>query len=59
MSPEEIAAVHTMCRARAGLKVTPDKSYLIESRLGSGGMSTVHLVVDERLERYVACKLRD
>jgi chemotaxis protein methyltransferase CheR len=34
VSPEEIAQVVTLCRARAGLKVAPDKSYLIESRLG-------------------------
>jgi serine/threonine-protein kinase len=31
--------------------------YRIESRLGSGGMSTVHLAFDQRLERYVAIKL--
>jgi len=31
--------------------------YRIESRLGVGGMSTVHLAFDQRLERYVAVKL--
>ena len=31
--------------------------YRIESRLGVGGMSTVHLAFDNRLERYVAIKL--
>ena len=33
MTPEEIAQVVSLCRARAGLKVAPDKPYLIESRL--------------------------
>ena len=31
--------------------------YRLESRLGVGGMSTVMLAFDERLERYVAVKL--
>jgi serine/threonine-protein kinase len=31
--------------------------YRLESRLGVGGMSTVHLAFDTRLERYVAVKL--
>ena len=31
--------------------------YRIEGRLGVGGMSTVHLAFDKRLERYVAVKL--
>jgi eukaryotic-like serine/threonine-protein kinase len=31
--------------------------YRIQGRLGVGGMSTVHLAFDQRLERYVALKL--
>src|SRR5579859_3871578 len=31
--------------------------YRVEGRLGVGGMSTVMLAFDERLERYVALKL--
>ena len=31
--------------------------YRIEGRLGVGGMSTVHLAFDQRLERYVAIEL--
>jgi serine/threonine protein kinase len=31
--------------------------YRVESRLGVGGMSTVYLAFDQRLERYVALKL--
>ncbi len=31
--------------------------YRVEGRLGVGGMSTVHLALDQRLERYVAIKL--
>jgi serine/threonine protein kinase len=31
--------------------------YRLEGRLGVGGMSTVHLAFDSRLERYVAIKL--
>ncbi|MBV9425302.1 MAG: protein kinase [Solirubrobacterales bacterium] len=31
--------------------------YRVESRIGVGGMSTVHLAFDQRLERYVAIKL--
>lgn len=31
--------------------------YLVQGRLGFGGMSTVHLALDERLERKVAVKL--
>ena len=33
MSPTEIAQVVSLCRALAGLKVAPDKTYLTESRL--------------------------
>jgi chemotaxis protein methyltransferase CheR len=33
VTPTDIAQVVSLCRARAGLKVAPDKTYLIESRL--------------------------
>jgi len=33
------------------------RRYRLEGRLGVGGMSTVHLAFDQRLERYVAIKL--
>jgi chemotaxis protein methyltransferase CheR len=33
VNAEEIAQIVSLCRARAGLKVAPDKTYLIESRL--------------------------
>jgi chemotaxis protein methyltransferase CheR len=33
VSPTEIAQVVSLCRAMAGLKVAPDKTYLMESRL--------------------------
>ena len=33
MTAEEIAQIVSLCRARAGLKVAADKTYLIESRL--------------------------
>jgi chemotaxis protein methyltransferase CheR len=33
MNPTEIAQVVSLCRARAGLQVAPDKTYLMESRL--------------------------
>jgi chemotaxis protein methyltransferase CheR len=34
MTAEEVALVVALCRARAGLKLAPDKTYLMESRLG-------------------------
>jgi len=34
VNAEEIAQVVSLCRARAGLKVAPDKTYVMESRLG-------------------------
>ena len=34
MTAEEIAEIVALCRVRAGLKVAPDKTYLMESRLG-------------------------
>ncbi|HEY3797192.1 MAG TPA: protein-glutamate O-methyltransferase CheR [Caulobacteraceae bacterium] len=33
MKPDEIAHIVSLCRARAGLRVAPDKTYFIESRL--------------------------
>ena len=33
MRPEDIALVGAICRSRAGLKVAPERTYLIESRL--------------------------
>ena len=33
MTAEEIAQIVSLCRVRAGLKVAPDKTYLMESRL--------------------------
>lgn len=33
MNAEEVALVISLCRARAGLKLAPDKTYLMESRL--------------------------
>jgi serine/threonine-protein kinase len=40
----------------AGTTTIADR-YRLEGRLGIGGMSTVHLAFDSRLERYVAVKL--
>jgi chemotaxis protein methyltransferase CheR len=34
VTAEEIAQIVSLCRVRAGLKVAPDKTYLMESRLG-------------------------
>ncbi len=34
MRPDDISLVISLCRARAGLKVSAEKTYLIESRLG-------------------------
>jgi chemotaxis protein methyltransferase CheR len=33
MSPDDITLLVSLCRARAGLKISPEKTYLIESRL--------------------------
>lgn len=33
MKPEDISLLVSLCRARAGLRVAPEKTYLIESRL--------------------------
>ena len=33
MNAEEVALIVSLCRARAGLKLAPDKTYLMESRL--------------------------
>ncbi|MGH6992637.1 MAG: CheR family methyltransferase [Caulobacteraceae bacterium] len=33
MTPEDVSFVIALCRSRAGLKVVPEKTYLIESRL--------------------------
>jgi chemotaxis protein methyltransferase CheR len=34
MKPDEITLLVSLCRVRAGLKIAPDKTYLMESRLG-------------------------
>jgi eukaryotic-like serine/threonine-protein kinase len=46
-----------MAMAMAMIDQTIAGRYRIERRLGVGGMSTVHLAFDQRLERYVALKL--
>ena len=33
MSPDDITLLVSLCRARAGLRISPEKTYLIESRL--------------------------
>ena len=55
MTPTDIAQVVSLCRARAGLKVAPDKTYLMESRLapvarreGYGSISDLLAAVRER-----------
>ena len=35
MRAEDIALVSSICRTRAGLKVAPEKTYLMESRLST------------------------
>jgi len=34
MTPQDRAAVAALCAERAGLRVDPDKEYLLENRLG-------------------------
>jgi chemotaxis protein methyltransferase CheR len=50
MNAEEVALVVSVCRARAGLKVAPDKTYLIESRLSpvarSHGFDSISELLD-------------
>jgi hypothetical protein len=53
-------SVPTAGRATKGCPVSAVEiagRYRLESRLGFGGMSTVHLAFDQRLERQVAVKL--
>jgi chemotaxis protein methyltransferase CheR len=61
MTPEDQAFVADLCAERAGLKVDPDKSYLIESRLapvarreGFGSLADLLAALRERPEERLA-----
>jgi len=54
-SPEPVAELATEMAMASSQTIAG--RYRVERRLGVGGMSTVHLAFDQRLERYVALKL--
>ena len=61
MNPTEIAQVVSLCRARAGLRVAPDKTYLMESRLAPvarrEGYESISDLFEEGLDSLISAAL--